>query len=225
MIRNDASKIWLFDYDLTLYGDEERHVLDSLDHRISLFVKKTIDVSLEQASVIRKQYWNDYGTTLAGLQAEYQVDPNDFFDFIHFNDGLIFPKSAPEKRVLLTHLKGKKIIFTNARRDWSDAGLSSMGIADCFDGVVDLKRLDWKGKPSVYAYDKMEQLLKDKGFWNSQEPSQLILLEDSISNLREAHQRGWTTILIHPTLNKPDWVDFQLNHLLALDSLLENNNV
>jgi putative hydrolase of the HAD superfamily len=30
--------VWLFDYDLTLYGAEERCVLNSLDHRISLFV-------------------------------------------------------------------------------------------------------------------------------------------------------------------------------------------
>ena len=34
-IKNDASKIWLFDYDLTLYGEEERFVLNSLDHRIA----------------------------------------------------------------------------------------------------------------------------------------------------------------------------------------------
>ena len=33
--------VWLFDYDLTLYGEEERFVLDSLDRRIALFVQKT----------------------------------------------------------------------------------------------------------------------------------------------------------------------------------------
>ena len=33
--------VWLFDYDLTLYGEEERHVLVSLDRRISAYVQKT----------------------------------------------------------------------------------------------------------------------------------------------------------------------------------------
>lgn len=226
MILNDKSKIWLFDYDLTLYGEEERHVLDSLDHRISLFVKNTVGVSLEKASEIRKQYWADYGTTLAGLHAEYQVDPNDFFDFIHLNEGLIFPKKAPQKRILLESIKGKKFVFTNARRDWSDAGLSSMDIADCFDGIVDLKFLDWQGKPSVYAYDKMESFIQKAGLKNTDHsPAQIILLEDSIPNLRAAHERGWTTILVHPTQQRPDWVDFHLDHLLSLDFLLEDPHV
>ncbi|HOG68452.1 MAG TPA: pyrimidine 5'-nucleotidase [Fibrobacteraceae bacterium] len=226
MIINEESKIWLFDYDLTLYGEEERHVLDSLDHRITLFVKRTTGVYLEQASEIRKKYWVDYGTTLAGLHAEYQVDPNDFFDFIHLNDGLIFPKKAPQKRILLESIKGKKYVFTNARKDWSDAGLSSMDIADCFDGVMDLKKLDWKGKPSVDAYDKMEAFLK-KASINSfdENPSQIIFLEDSIRNLQEAHERGWTTIFVNATQQKPDWVDYQLDHLQSLKLLLEDPHV
>ena len=42
MIINEESKIWLFDYDLTLYGEEERHVLDSLNHRITLLSKERL---------------------------------------------------------------------------------------------------------------------------------------------------------------------------------------
>ena len=226
MIVNDASKIWLFDYDLTLYGQEEINVLNSLDYRISLFVQQTIDVSIERASEIRKKYWFDYGTTLAGLRAEYQVDPNVFFDFIHHNDGLIFPKEAPKKRDLLNSLIGAKFIFTNARRDWSDAGLSSMGIADCFDGIVDLEELDWHGKPSVHAYNKMEGFLDSKGFsLSTKKNADIIFLEDSVSNLREAHERGWTTILVHPIEKKENWIDFQLDHLLSLQALLETPHV
>lgn len=226
MIINDASKIWLFDYDLTLYGHEEREVLNSLDHRISLFVQQTIDVSFECASEIRKKYWLDYGTTLAGLRAEHQVDPNVFFNFIHYNDGLVFPKESPEKRALLKSLNGAKFIFTNARRDWSDAGLSSMGIADCFDGIVDLKELNWHGKPSVHAYNTMEDFLSKQGFSLSKiNSTSIVFLEDSVLNLRQAHERGWTTILVHPTEKKESWIDYQLDHLLSLQALLETPHV
>ena len=73
--------VWLFDYDLTLYGTEERCVLDSLDHRISKFVQKTVGGDFESAHKIRTDYLERFGTTLAGLMAMNNTDPDDFFDF------------------------------------------------------------------------------------------------------------------------------------------------
>jgi len=82
-IVNDSSKIWLFDYDLTLYGEEERFVLNSLDHRIAEFVQKTVGGTFESATEIRKDYLLRFGTTLSGLMAMNGTAPDDFFDFIH----------------------------------------------------------------------------------------------------------------------------------------------
>ena len=56
MILNDASTIWLFDYDLTLYFESERAVLNSLDRRISLYVQKILGCDFEKAQEIRKEY-------------------------------------------------------------------------------------------------------------------------------------------------------------------------
>ena len=88
-IKNDASKIWLFDYDLTLYGEEERFVLNSLDHRIAEFVQKTVGGTFESATEIRKDYLHRFGTTLSGLMAMNGTHPDDFFDFIHQLDSAI----------------------------------------------------------------------------------------------------------------------------------------
>jgi hypothetical protein len=78
----------------------------------------------------------------------------------------------------------------------------------------------------VDAYDKMEAFLK-KASINSfdENPSQIIFLEDSIRNLQEAHERGWTTIFVNATQQKPDWVDYQLDHLQSLKLLLEDPHV
>ena len=51
MLQNSPEKVWLFDYDLTLYGTEERYVINSLDHRISLFVQKTVGGDFESAQL------------------------------------------------------------------------------------------------------------------------------------------------------------------------------
>ncbi len=223
MIPNDSSRIWLFDYDLTLYGEEERFVLDSLDKRIALFVQNTLGIDLEDAQRVRREYWAKYGTTLAGLRALHGVEPNDFFDFIHVRDNLIFPRKAPEKRKLLLNLKGKRYVFTNARRDWSDAGLANMGIADCFDGVMDLLSMHWEGKPSENSYRHMEHFLEMEGvFRKGEDFSRIILLEDSVSNLAGAHHRGWTTILVSAVIQDvPRWVNYHITSLTELRNVLD----
>lgn len=225
MIKNSPEKIWLFDYDLTLYGAEERYVINSLDHRISLFVQKTVGGDFESAHKIRTEYLERFGTTLAGLMAMHGTNPDDFFDFIHEPEYLIYPKKSPDKLALLQGLNGLRFVFTNGRHDWSEAGMAHMGIDSAIDAVLDLKQLDWVGKPHDSAYEKAEvwiqQRLSQKGVGMSPGFHGVILLEDSLRNLEPAHRRGWTTVLVNPTVSAPDWVDYCIPHLLDLPSILE----
>ena len=216
-------KVWLFDYDLTLYGAEERCVLDSLDHRISLFVQKTVGGDFESAHRIRTDYLEKFGTTLAGLMAMNGTDPDEFFDFIHEPEYLIYPKKAPEKLALLQGLQGPRYVFTNGRHDWSEAGMAHMGIDSAIDGVFDLKLLGWEGKPQMSAYEKMERwlarVLPERGFSMPADKREIILLEDSLRNLEPAHARGWTTIFVNPCTETPDRVDYHIPHLMNLRDL------
>ncbi len=220
MLQNTSDKIWLFDYDLTLYGDEERCVINSLDHRISLFVQKTVGGDFESAHKIRTDYLERFGTTLAGLMAMNKVDPDEFFDFIHEPEYLIYPKKAPEKLAMLQSLKGSRFVFTNGRHDWSEAGMAHMGIDSAIEGVFDLKQLGWVGKPHDIAYQKMEQWLSEKlpsmGRLMPKNSHDIILLEDSLRNLEPAHRRGWTTVYVNPESNVPVWVDYHISHILDL---------
>ncbi len=215
-IKNDASKIWLFDYDLTLYGEEERFVLNSLDHRISLFVQKVVGCDFETAHKVRTDYLERFGTTLSGLMALHHTNPEDFFDFIHEPEFLIYPKVSPEKLALLESLEGRRYVFTNGRGDWSRAGMAHMQIDCAIEDVFDLKRMNWEGKPHASAYEKAEKWLESRGVFckKDADKSQIVLLEDSLRNLEPAHERGWTTILVNPNIQAPTWVDFHIPHLL-----------
>ena len=221
-IRNDSSKIWLFDYDLTLYGEEERFVLNSLDHRISLFVQKVVGCDFETAHKVRTDYLERFGTTLSGLMALHHTNPEDFFDFIHEPEFLIYPKVAPEKLTLLKSLAGHRYVFTNGRGDWSRAGMAHMQIDCAIEDVFDLKLMNWEGKPHASAYEKIEKWLESRGVLakDSLDKSQIVLLEDSLRNLEPAHERGWTTILVNPNIQAPCWVDFHIPHLLNLKEKL-----
>ena len=221
-IRNDSSKIWLFDYDLTLYGEEERFVLNSLDHRISLFVQKVVGCDFETAHKVRTDYLERFGTTLSGLMALHHTNPEDFFDFIHEPEFLIYPKVSPEKLALLESLEGRRYVFTNGRGDWSRAGMAHMQIDSAIEDVFDLKRMNWEGKPHVSAYEKAEKWLESRGVFckKDADKSQIVLLEDSLRNLEPAHERGWTTVLVNPNIQAPSWVDFHIPHLLNLKEKL-----
>jgi putative hydrolase of the HAD superfamily len=226
-IKNDASKIWLFDYDLTLYGEEERFVLNSLDHRISLFVQKVVGCDFETAHKVRTDYLERFGTTLSGLMALHHTNPEDFFDFIHEPEFLIYPKVSPEKLALLESLEGRRYVFTNGRGDWSRAGMAHMQIDCAIEDVFDLKRMNWEGKPHASAYEKAEKWLESRGVFckKDADKSQIVLLEDSLRNLEPAHERGWTTILVNPNIQAPTWVDFHIPHLLNLrEKLIESSD-
>ncbi len=226
-IKNDASKIWLFDYDLTLYGEEERFVLNSLDHRISLFVQKVVGCDFETAHKVRTDYLERFGTTLSGLMALHHTNPEDFFDFIHEPEFLIYPKVSPEKLALLDSLEGHRYVFTNGRGDWSRAGMAHMQIDCAIEDVFDLKRMNWEGKPHASAYEKAEKWLESRGVFckKDADKSQIVLLEDSLRNLEPAHERGWTTVLVNPNIQAPAWVDFHIPHLLNLrEKLIESSD-
>ncbi len=219
---NDANRIWLFDYDLTLYGESERDVLNSLDRRIALYVQQVANVNYEQAQEIRKRYWKEYGTTLAGLRAVYGATPDDFFDFIHQPETLLYPNPSPQKRALLEMIKGPKYIFTNGRSDWSRKGSSKMGILDCFERIVGLEDMDWDGKPQMNAYEVMEQVLETTGYWKKgEDPSRIVLLDDALHNLRPAHERGWKTVWVNPNSEEDgSFTDLRISHLLELSKWL-----
>ena len=196
--------------------------MNSLDHRIAEFVQKTVGGTFESATEIRKDYLHRFGTTLSGLMAMNGTAPDDFFDFIHEPEYLIYPKVSLEKFALLMSLVGHRFVFTNGRGDWSRAGMARMEIAPAIEDVFDIKLMDWEGKPHVSAYEKIENWLVARGVLekDAKDKSQIVLLEDSLRNLEPAHERGWTTILVNPNIQAPDWVDFHIPHLLNLKDKL-----
>jgi putative hydrolase of the HAD superfamily len=58
---------WVFDLDNTLYPPAVR-LFDQIDRRITDYVMRTAEaVDHAEADRLRKNYWHEYGTTLAGL--------------------------------------------------------------------------------------------------------------------------------------------------------------
>ena len=112
----DLSKIkfWLFDLDNTLYSGDTK-VFDQVDKKMSKFISEKLNVSLEEAKKIQKNYFHEYNTTLNGMIKNHDIDANEFLEFVHDVDLEFLKKDEPLK-IEIEKLKGKKIIFTNGSK-------------------------------------------------------------------------------------------------------------
>ena len=55
---------WVFDLDNTLYPPAMR-LFDQIEERMRYFVSDYLGVDLHQADILRAEYWQSHGTTLA----------------------------------------------------------------------------------------------------------------------------------------------------------------
>ena len=104
-------KHWVFDLDHTLYSPKIR-LFDQIEVLMNTYLKKTLNVTQEKAVYLRKYYWEEYGTTLAGLMAEQHVDPEYYLEFVH-NINLDNLEENSDLAAHINSLPGDKIIFTN----------------------------------------------------------------------------------------------------------------
>ena len=185
----DLSKIkfWLFDLDNTLYSGDTK-VFDQVDKKMSKFISEKLNVSLEEAKKIQKNYFHEYNTTLNGMIKNHDIDANEFLEFVHDVDLEFLKKDEPLK-IEIEKLKGKKIIFTNGSKAHASNVTSRIGIEQLFDGVFDIVDSDFYPKPSMEPYKKIIENYKIV-------PEYCIFFEDIARNLKPAYELGMKTVWI-----------------------------
>jgi len=180
-------KYWLFDLDNTLYSGQTK-VFDQVDKKMSSFISKKLNVSLEEAKKIQKDYFYKYSTTLSGMMKHHKIDANEFLDFVH-DVNLDFLKQDKGLENEISKIKGKKIIFTNGSKAHAFNVTKRIGIDKLFDGVFDIVESNFIPKPSMKAYKILIEKYKI-------EPQYCILVEDIARNLKPAYELGMKTVWI-----------------------------
>lgn len=179
---------WLFDLDNTLY-DASTGVFDRIIDRMNLFVSGHLQISTEQASALRKTYWEKYGTTLRGMMEEHDVKPDAFLWYAHDIDISDVPQCAITNEYL-ARLPGRKIIYTNSSHEFAERMTKHLGIHHHFEDIFSIEDTQYIPKPDVDAY---HMLLKHYSF----DPKHAAMFEDMQINLKTAAELGMTTVWIH----------------------------
>ena len=207
MIDLSHVSVWVFDVDDTLYP-REQGLMSLVQARINAYVVEAVGLDPASARVLQRQFLDEHGTTLAGLMANYTIDPEHFLHDVHDvpMDGL---EPNPRLAEQLKRLPGRRLVFTNGARDYAGRVLDRLGVTDCFDGLFAIEDADLTPKPAPSTF---RHLIERFGFG----PRSAVFFEDTPRNLEPAKALGMTTVLIGDGHGKPlgDHIDHMAPDLL-----------
>ena len=70
-------KYWIFDLDNTLYSAKTK-VFDQVEKRMTQYVSDKLNISMDKAKKIQKNYFHEYNTTLNGMIKNHKIDAGEF---------------------------------------------------------------------------------------------------------------------------------------------------
>ena len=185
---------WVFDLDNTLYPHHS-NLFAQIDVKMTAYMSNLLQVSQEEARVLQKELYRDFGTTLNGLIRTHDIDPDDFLQKVHDID-YSWLSPDPDLGEAIRALPGRKFIFTNGDRGHAERTARQLGILDHFDDIFDIVAAGLTPKPAAETYDKFTQLHKVAG-------PDAVMFEDLARNLEVPKRLGMTTVLIVPRNFEP----------------------
>jgi putative hydrolase of the HAD superfamily len=198
-----------FDLDDTLYPPSSG-LWDAIRQRMNEYMLGLIDLPLPEIVKLRQSFLEKYGTTLRGLQAYYDLDVDEYLNFVHDLPLEKYIHPDPELRTLLLDLPQRRWIFTNADANHANRVLNILGISDCFEGIIDIRAIDFACKPEKIAYQRALAITMDN------DPTQSVIFDDSVRNLSPARELGFYTVLVARNGREPS-VDRTISSLHELN--------
>lgn len=203
------NKIWIFDLDDTLHN-ASAHIFPVMNRAMTQYIMNSLDLDESEAQKLRQHYWRIYGATLKGLMRHHNTDPHHFLQETHHLMNL--PEmviQVQRLRHMLKSLSGRKLVFTNAPRNYALSVLDILGIDDVFELIFSVESTQFHAKPSARGFQKLLKTIKAKA-------CDCIMLEDSLPALMTAKRLGMKTVWVSKKLQKPNFVDYRISTVLAL---------
>ncbi len=178
---------WVFDLDNTLYPASSS-LFPQIERRMRDFIAKALNIPLDDAYRLQKEYYRTYGTTLAGLMAVHGVPPDDFLAYVHEIDCTVLTPQ-PRLDAILEKLPGRKLVFTNGSARHAENVLNQLGLSRHFAAVYDIKAANFVPKPQKESYQRLVEQFEIT-------PEKAVMFEDLARNLTAASQLGMTTVWV-----------------------------
>lgn len=213
MVKDAFSHVsqWVFDLDNTLYPPQAR-LFDQIEVKMTQFVMDALNVDRPEADRLRRHYWQLYGTTLAGLMREHQVDPAPYLIDVHDISLDHLDKDADLARHI-SDLPGRRIVFTNGTAPYAERVLEARGLTGLFDAVYGVEHAGFRPKPERAAF---EEVFAKDGIT----PEKAAMFEDEPRNLAAPHAMGMRTVHVAETPVDADHIHHHTDDLTSFLKIL-----
>ncbi len=203
-----------FDLDDTLYPNTNG-LWEAIGERINAFMIQRLNIPEQHVSEIRDGYLHSYGTTLNGLIANHQINPQDYLEYVHEVPLEDFLHPDPDLQKMLAQIQQRKIVFTNSNTGHAKRVLNILGIESNIETIIDIVALDFINKPKPQSYTRAMEITKTSN------PGNCLILDDRVDNLLPAVTLGMKTVLVGNKA-KPANVDYHLQCVTdLLDTVIE----
>lgn len=202
----------LLDLDETLYGPETG-LWPAIRERINLYMIERLHLPPEQVPALRHSYYSQFGTSLTGLQRDFNVDAAEYLAFVH--DLPLEQYLQPDAALngMLARLPLKKAIFTNADAAHAQRVLARLGIARHFTHIVDITALNFINKPDLGAYARALEMV-------GAQAHECVYADDALRNLIPAKALGMTTVHVGTPPAELNGADYHIASVHGLERVL-----
>jgi len=203
-----------FDLDDTLYPSDTG-LWHAIKERMNSYMRERMNFPEDQIATVREKYFLQYGTTMRGLQANHNIDTDDFLAYVHDLPLKKYLTPDPTLRSVIASLPTRNLIFTNADIAHAKRVLNVLELSDLFETIVDVNSVAPYCKPMPESFAIAMKLA------GQSDPSKCVMIDDIHRTTRAAREAGMFSILVHETMNDGA-ANAQLTDWSELMNILEN---
>ena len=205
-----------FDLDDTLYP-ASTGLWHAIKERMNIYMRDRMGFDPADIPHIREKYYLQYGTTLRGLQANHEIDVEDYLAFVHDLPLKDYIQPNPALCDVIASLGTRNLIFTNADAAHARRVLKALALDECFEGIVDVNAVAPYCKPMPESFQIALRMAGES------DPSRCVMIDDLPRTTQAARESGLFSILYGQDTPHPD-ADAALTDWHALSSILNGRS-
>lgn len=201
-----------FDLDDTLYPTSSG-LWHAIKERMNLYMSDRMGFDPAEIPQLREKYYLQYGTTLRGLEANHEIDVEDFLYFVHNLPLGDYIQPNPKLCEIITALGTRNLVFTNADAAHAGRVLNALALEDCFEAIVDVNAVAPYCKPMPESFKIAMSMAGEN------KPGRCVMIDDLPRTTLAAREAGLFSILFGQDTPHPD-ADATLTDWANLSAIL-----
>lgn len=189
----------VFDLDGTLYPSRPQ-IHDEIKRRTVSVAARLLRLEPAQARTLLRGYRVRYGSSVIGLERHHGIDGSQFLEEVYaaLDARAVQPCADLAVEVVRLAARVRVCVLTNSCVSYGERALRQLGLSQVVREVYGAQSFGYLRKPDASPFHGVAGAL-------GMPARQLLMFDDSVSNLEQAHACGLATVLVSNGLAQPPW--------------------